>query len=105
MIVFRHADPRFPFLWEIAEQSAARWHGDHEGPAHYFADTPDGAWAEFLRHGVENQSDQYDFSCMPDDTRWTADRIPGARLTIMTEIGHFAKCILPVLDEIRLPTR
>lgn len=50
MIVFRHADPRFPFLWETTEQPPARWHGDSEGPTHYFADTPDGAWAEFLRH-------------------------------------------------------
>lgn len=50
MIVFRHADPRFPFLWESTLQPAARWHGEGEGPAHYFADTPDGAWAEFLRH-------------------------------------------------------
>ena len=50
MIVFRQADPRYPFLWSDASQPAARWHGDGEGPAHYFADTPDGAWAELLRH-------------------------------------------------------
>lgn len=50
MIVYRHADPRFPFLWESADQPAARWHGSGEGPVQYFADTPDGAWAEFLRH-------------------------------------------------------
>ena len=50
MIVFRHADPRLPFLWETTEQPPARWHGDGEGPTHYFADTPDGAWAEFPRH-------------------------------------------------------
>lgn len=50
MIVYRHADPRFPFLWESAEQPAARWHSSGEGPVQYFADTPDGAWAEFLRH-------------------------------------------------------
>ncbi len=50
MIVFRQADPRQPFLWSDASQPAARWHADGEGPAHYFADTPDGAWAEFLRH-------------------------------------------------------
>lgn len=50
MKVFRHADPRFPFLWEEADQPAARWHGEGDGPAHYFADTPAGAWAEFLRH-------------------------------------------------------
>jgi hypothetical protein len=50
MIVFRQADPRFPFLWSDASQPPARWHAEGEGPAHYFADTPDGAWAELLRH-------------------------------------------------------
>lgn len=50
MIVFRHADPRFPFLWESPDQPPARWHGPGEGPAHYLAETPDGAWAELLRH-------------------------------------------------------
>ncbi len=50
MIGFRQADPRYPFLWSDAAQPAARWHGDGDGPAHYFADTPDGAWAELLRH-------------------------------------------------------
>jgi hypothetical protein len=50
MILFRHADPRFPFLWESAAQPPARWHQSGEGPVHYLADTPDGAWAEFLRH-------------------------------------------------------
>ena len=53
---------------------------------------------------------EYDFSCTPDDTRATAETIPGARLTIMQEIGHFPmsehpeqfrKYLLPVLDEIR----
>lgn len=50
MIGFRHADPRFPFLWETADQPPGRWHALGEGPVHYFAETPDGAWAEFLRH-------------------------------------------------------
>ena len=50
MIVFRQADPRYPFLWRDPSQPAGRWHGAGEGPAHYFADTPDGAWAELLRH-------------------------------------------------------
>ncbi len=50
MILYRHTDPRFPFLWESSEQPPARWHDRDEGPVHYFADTPDGAWAEFLRH-------------------------------------------------------
>jgi len=50
MIVFRQVDARYPFLWEDARQPAGRWHRAGDGPAHYFADTPDGAWAEFLRH-------------------------------------------------------
>jgi len=47
---FRNADRRWPFLWEDASQPPGRWHGPGEGPAQYLADTPDGAWAEFLRH-------------------------------------------------------
>jgi hypothetical protein len=50
VIVFRQVDARYPFLWEDRLQPAGRWHGDGEGPAHYFSDTPDGAWAEFIRH-------------------------------------------------------
>jgi hypothetical protein len=50
MIVFRQTDARYPFLWEHSDQPAGRWHGEGEGPTHYFADTPDGAWAELLRH-------------------------------------------------------
>ncbi len=50
MIAFRHCDRRFPFLWESAHQPPARWHAAGQGPVQYLADTPDGAWAEFLRH-------------------------------------------------------
>jgi hypothetical protein len=50
VIGYRHCDARYPFLWEDSSQPPARWHGDGEGPAHYFADSPDGAWAEFVRH-------------------------------------------------------
>lgn len=50
MILFRHADPRLPFLWERAEQAPARWHGEGEGPVQYLADTAYGAWAELVRH-------------------------------------------------------
>jgi len=50
MIVFRQVDARYPFLWEDGRQPPGRWHAEGEGPVHYFADTPDGAWAEFLRH-------------------------------------------------------
>jgi hypothetical protein len=58
MILFRHADPRFAFLWEDASQPEARWHGSGEGPVHYLAETPDGAWAEFIRHeGITDIAD------------------------------------------------
>jgi hypothetical protein len=50
MLWFRQTDPRWPFLWETAAQPSGRWHGYGEGPVQYLADTPDGAWAEFLRH-------------------------------------------------------
>ena len=52
---------------------------------------------------------EYDFSCTPEDTRRTAQSIPGARLTIMPELGHFPmsenpaqfrEFLLPVLSEI-----
>jgi RES domain. len=49
-LAFRHADARYPFFWEVADQPAARWHRDGAGPVQYLADTSDGAWAEFLRH-------------------------------------------------------
>ena len=55
---FRHCDPRYPFLWQTDDQPAARWHGTGDGPANCFADTPDGAWAEFLRHeGITDADD------------------------------------------------
>lgn len=50
MITFRHCDRRWPFLWESSKQPPARWHGEGEGPVQYLSDTPDGAWAEFIRH-------------------------------------------------------
>lgn len=50
MLVFRHTDARFPFLWESDRQPPGRWHWQGEGPTQTFADTPEGAWAELLRH-------------------------------------------------------
>jgi pimeloyl-ACP methyl ester carboxylesterase len=53
---------------------------------------------------------EYDFSCMPEDTRRTAEKIKGAEATVMREVGHFPMSenprqfrsyILPVLEKIR----
>jgi pimeloyl-ACP methyl ester carboxylesterase len=52
---------------------------------------------------------EYDFSCSPQDTLRTVESIPGAKVTIMRELGHFPMSenprqfrgyLLPVLDEI-----
>jgi hypothetical protein len=88
MTVYRHADPRFPFLWESAGQPPARWHGPAEGPVQYFADTPDGAWAEFLRHeGITNESELVNVRRalwaieVPDDLNAAAPKATQAVLT------------------------
>lgn len=53
---------------------------------------------------------EYDFSCMPSDTIRTAESIPGSKVQIMQELGHFPmsenpaqfkKYIQPVLTEIK----
>jgi RES domain len=49
VIGFRQCPSIYPFLWEGTGQPEGRWNRHGEGPVHYFADTPDGAWAEFLR--------------------------------------------------------
>jgi pimeloyl-ACP methyl ester carboxylesterase len=52
---------------------------------------------------------EYDFSCTPEDTLRTARTVPGAKVTVMKEVGHFPmsenpaqfrKYLLPVLEEI-----
>jgi len=51
VILFRSVADEAPFLRESGdEQPAGRWHRGGDGPVQYLADTPDGAWAEFLRH-------------------------------------------------------
>ena len=58
MIWFRQVEPRYPFFWETSWQRPGRWHGPGEGPVQYLSDTPDGAWAEFLRHeGITEEPD------------------------------------------------
>lgn len=52
---------------------------------------------------------EYDFSCTPDNTQRTAQKIAGAEVTVMKQVGHFPmaenprqfrKYILPVLEKI-----
>jgi RES domain len=44
----------------VADQPASRWHGAGGGPVQYFADTPIGAWAEFVRHEDLRYPDDYE---------------------------------------------
>ena len=97
MIVFRHADPRLPYLREDANQPSARWHDAGEGPAHYFADTPDGAWAEFLRH--EEIRDPADLATIrraiwaveiPDDEGAALPALP--EVTVTGGTGTYGAC-------------
>jgi hypothetical protein len=70
MIYFRHVDSRYPFLWETPDQPPARWHDTGDGPLHYLSDTPDGAWAEFLRH--EEITDEEDLAGI-ERTMWAVE--------------------------------
>lgn len=47
---YRQGPPGFPYVWEEENRSAARWNALGDGPTQYFANCPDAAWAEFLRH-------------------------------------------------------
>lgn len=88
MIGYRHADPRYPFLWEAARQPAARWHDEGEGPVHYLVSTPDAAWAELLRH--EEITEPADLETIRR-AMWAVDvphaTLPEARLPLRIQRG------------------
>lgn len=88
MIVFRHADPRFPFLREDSAQFEGRWNTPGQ-LTHYFTDTADGAWAEFLRH--EEITDPEDLATVRR-ALWAVEigdpRLPQSELTPETLIGN-----------------
>jgi RES domain len=48
--LYRQCDSRFAFLWASERQPEGRWHAPGSGPVQYLANSPDGAWAELLRH-------------------------------------------------------
>ena len=77
MIAYRHTDPRFAFLREHVPQTAGRWNVQNE-LTRCLCDTPDGAWAEFLRH--EEISDAEDLRTIRRDL-WAVEigEEPGAR--------------------------
>jgi hypothetical protein len=50
LTTFRVVDVRFPPFWADPQQPDGRWHTAGQGPCHYLATTPEGAWAEVIRH-------------------------------------------------------
>jgi hypothetical protein len=97
VILYRHADARFPFLWEHADQPPGRWHGEAEGPAHCLADTPNGAWAEFIRHeGITGEAELENVRRalwaveVPDDLDASAPELAAGTLTGGT--GSYPAC-------------
>lgn len=71
---YRNGDVRYPFGWATTDQPPARWHAHGRGPACYLANTPDGAWAEFLRH--EEISDPADLASIRRRL-WAVEVPPG----------------------------
>lgn len=71
MNLFRHTDPNYPFIWGKAGQPAARWNAEGQGPVHYFATTPDGAWAEWLRH--EEITEPEDLEGLKERAMWIVE--------------------------------
>lgn len=100
MIVFRRAPATSAFLWERGEeQPPARWHRGGEGAAHYFASTPDGAWAEFLRH--EFITDPEDLAGI-QETLWAVelpDDLQLARPTLPAETLVAGEASYPACQE------
>ncbi len=80
--LWRNTPPGLPFLWEQDNLFPARWHRRGEGPAQYLADTPSGAWAEFLRH--EEILDPDDVAGVARDL-WAVD-VPRGLVTAAAEM-------------------
>lgn len=57
LTTFRVVDVRFPPFWADTSQPEGRWHAEGEGPCHYLSTTPEGAWAEVLRHEALREPD------------------------------------------------
>lgn len=101
---FRHET-----LWHYHQGGSGVFKGD----MHFFRSD-----SQFKQHAtridtavcpVYLMTGEYDYSCRPENTRATADRIPGAEVTIMEGVGHFPmsenparfrEYLLPVLESL-----
>jgi RES domain len=99
MILYRHAPSGAPFLWETPDQPGGRWHADGTGPVHYLADTPEGAWAEFIRHEEITHPDELAGVSravwaieVPDDVLATAVEPVLPEAVLFGGLGTYAAC-------------
>ncbi|MGH7312835.1 MAG: alpha/beta fold hydrolase, partial [Candidatus Rokuibacteriota bacterium] len=104
------SEPRWETLWGYMQGGPGVFKGDL-----YFYRVDSDLRGQLGRVDTERcplflLTGEYDFSCTPDDTARTAAQMPGVKVTIMEELGHFPMSenpdrfrgyILPVLDEIR----
>ena len=95
--------------WEYSQSGFGTYHGD--------IDFYSGDWDARDRVGgidtgqcpVFMLTGEYDYSCTPEMSRRTAEKIPGASFRVMPGLGHFPMAenpaaftgqLMPVLDEL-----
>jgi pimeloyl-ACP methyl ester carboxylesterase len=102
-----------PHRWETLWHYMQGGPGVFKGDLHFYTVEGDimervGA-IDTARCPVYMLTGEYDYSCAPDDSKATAARIKGAKLTIMKGLGHFPMTehpeqfrgyVLPVLKDI-----
>ncbi|MBT7613535.1 MAG: alpha/beta hydrolase [Rhodospirillaceae bacterium] len=100
---------RWETLWHYQQSGTDVFKGDmhfYRTDSDYETDSSE---IDTARCPVYLMTGEYDYSCTPDDTIRTAERIPGAEAIIMKEIGHFPMAenpdrfreyLLPVLSQI-----
>jgi pimeloyl-ACP methyl ester carboxylesterase len=105
------------FRWETLWHYYQGGTGVFKGDMHFFRTdsdyTANSAGIDTALCPVYLMTGEYDYSCTPEATIRTADRIPGAEAIIMKEVGHFPMSenpaafrvyLLPVLDSIQART-
>ena len=107
--------PRSPaeFRWETLWHYHQSGSGVFRGDMHFYRTDSEyrsaSSGIDTVRCPVYLMTGEYDYSCTPELTLETAERIPGAEAIIMDGIGHFpmsenpekfARFLLPVLDRI-----
>ncbi len=105
-------ETRWETLWGYMESGPGVFKGD----LYFYFQQAESQFLNYLKRidtrtcPVYLLTGEYDYSCTPEDTRKTADHIPGAEVTIMKHMGHFPMSenphafrtyLLPVLEKIR----